>query len=1059
MHLFRFKLLFVTFLICGLSFWACRPSGPVALNSDQNELEKQIQLADSFFLHNQIPEALAPTLAVLRAMPLHESGKRLDWQNRLWRIYFKLGYARAADSLLQRCHQDVMRTGAQAGARAAFWANAGTALLAQQPDSAWACLERALELDSARTAITARAALNLAWLSANVYGDEALAQSYYQQALRPGMNAPDMDAPVLMAVAGWLSRQERITQAAEWFGEARRRLRRCGLPGDTLQAWACLHEANILHRLGRVSQAKQLYDEAIAGFKPYGSQAALRTAYQKLALALADLKEREAARDYLAKSLADIGQIADPEARAGMYLDAAETCAGLGDTLKTIEYTALALGSVWRWQTGSIPEIPELNLLAVHHYLSVGAYQQAENCFRGFSPPMNPEPALRYAYYNANIHMQRRDFHNVLLQCREGEIAAVKAGIRRGLFLAGLYLQAASAHAALGQAPRALESVQKGITAASDEKGDRLHAPQMLDLLREKAAILQQLYRRSRRSAFLNDALLSLQQAQALAADIRGGLEAAESKFSLSEQLYPLYEQSISAAMELYRATGSDSALAFAFETAHRSRAAVLAEALQSRRAGREAGLPDSVLDALDAAPRKLAALQQQLQQQASAAGADSIRKNIFQTREQWRRSMRRIEALYPGYYHMRFQPDVPAAGEVQAWLAAQQSALLTFFCGDSSWHVFAMDGQGIEVQSLRPDSALYGALRQFRAGLSENPAITARPVDVAAAGYALWQRLLAPLAHRFSSARLIIAPDGPLCYIPFEALPTQAPAGKGFKSLAYFFQQKRLHYTYSTSLMLSPPEEPGQAGAGLALFAPAFGAEIAALPYAEAEARRIASQTGGRLFMGVAATEAAFRTAATHYAVLHLATHTDLNDAQPMYARLRFAHDEQNDGALHAYEILPLRLSAQLAVLSACNTGDGLHRRGEGVMSLARSFAQAGVPAIVMTLWPAQDQAASQLMDHFYASLARQLPADEALDRARTAYLQSASELSAHPYYWGGFVLAGDPSPVMLKGKGTGVWYWLLPLLLLAGAGLWYIRAKNHRRPAQLSKSNSTLP
>jgi CHAT domain-containing protein len=107
------------------------------------------------------------------------------------------------------------------------------------------------------------------------------------------------------------------------------------------------------------------------------------------------------------------------------------------------------------------------------------------------------------------------------------------------------------------------------------------------------------------------------------------------------------------------------------------------------------------------------------------------------------------------------------------------------------------------------------------------------------------------------------------------------------------------------------------------------------------------------------------------------------------------------------------MRLNAQLAVLSACNTGYGKIAKGEGVMSLARGFAQAGVPAIVMSLWTAQDKSTSEIMGNFYKALADGKTKDESLKIAKLTYLENASKLGAHPYFWAAFVLVGENKPL----------------------------------------------
>ena len=106
------------------------------------------------------------------------------------------------------------------------------------------------------------------------------------------------------------------------------------------------------------------------------------------------------------------------------------------------------------------------------------------------------------------------------------------------------------------------------------------------------------------------------------------------------------------------------------------------------------------------------------------------------------------------------------------------------------------------------------------------------------------------------------------------------------------------------------------------------------------------------------------------------------------------------------------LDLSATgLVVLSACQTGLGEVRIGEGVFGLRRAFVVAGAKTLIMSLWKVPDMQTQGLMVDFYQRiLAGQSPADalrEAQLAMKTRY--------PHPYYWGAFICQGDPSPLPL--------------------------------------------
>ena len=122
---------------------------------------------------------------------------------------------------------------------------------------------------------------------------------------------------------------------------------------------------------------------------------------------------------------------------------------------------------------------------------------------------------------------------------------------------------------------------------------------------------------------------------------------------------------------------------------------------------------------------------------------------------------------------------------------------------------------------------------------------------------------------------------------------------------------------------------------------------------------------------------------------------------------------EEAEDGLLTAEDVTGLDLlDTELVVLSACNTGLGEIRTGEGVFGLRRAFQIAGVRTVIMSLWPVEDQATRTWMRTLYEGRLRQhLTTAEAVRAAGRRVLNErrARGLGAHPFYWAAFVAAGD--------------------------------------------------
>jgi CHAT domain-containing protein len=147
-------------------------------------------------------------------------------------------------------------------------------------------------------------------------------------------------------------------------------------------------------------------------------------------------------------------------------------------------------------------------------------------------------------------------------------------------------------------------------------------------------------------------------------------------------------------------------------------------------------------------------------------------------------------------------------------------------------------------------------------------------------------------------------------------------------------------------------------------------------------------------------------------YRIVHFATHGLINSEHPELSGLVLSLLDENgkpqDGFLRMSETFNLRLSADLVVLSACQTALGKEIKGEGLIGLTRGFMYAGAQRIAASLWQVDDQATAQLMRHFYRGMLKENLRPAAALRAAQIEMSSSPRWSS-PYYWAGFVLQGE--------------------------------------------------
>ncbi len=565
-------------------------------------------------------------------------------------------------------------------------------------------------------------------------------------------------------------------------------------------------------------------------------------------------------------------------------------------------------------------------------------------------------------------------------------------------------------------------------------------------------------------------ALHTYRQAARLIDHLRLEAHAEGSKLHLAATAVPVFEGGIETACALYRQTGRESYLSDVFAFAEKNKAILLLDALRESSIRSVAAIPPALM----ALERSLL-LDRELYRRKSAGEAQSPapdsgrlatwRQKLFFLEKRLDSLVTVLEAQHPDYYRLKYDPAPPSLATARArLLAGGRSALLEYFVGAQHIYVLGVTPRRLRLHRLPKDSACLADIRAFREALS-GAAVVQEPDAsygrYAAAAYGLFRRLVAPVLPGPAEGvdRLVVVPSDVLGYVPFEALLTAPPPARGSGPAPYLLAQYTVSYGYSAYWLVQDGQAPRRGGAPtepFAGFAPAFGGgggaglrtcddrEAAPLACNRAEVEAISRVLGGRSFLGAASGKAEFLAAAPRYRVLHLATHACLDAGDPLLNRIYFA-----DGTLTAGELYHLPLRAELVVLSACNGGVGKLTRGEGFMSLSRAFAYAGAPSLVVSLWAVDDCATATLMEGFYRHLAAGLPKDEALRRAKLDYLAGSGPLESHPFFWAGFVHAGNPAPLRREATGYG-YAWVLAALPVLGAYLLFRRRRAALRTAQ---------
>ncbi len=335
-------------------------------------------------------------------------------------------------------------------------------------------------------------------------------------------------------------------------------------------------------------------------------------------------------------------------------------------------------------------------------------------------------------------------------------------------------------------------------------------------------------------------------------------------------------------------------------------------------------------------------------------------------------------------------------------------------------------------------------------------------------ASSALYKAAVEPAAGSLGEKRLLIVADGALNYVPFEAL-VKSPASADYASLLYLIKSNEIVYAPSASvigvirqqnnkssgrsmLILADPvfnsndtrakgagsatsgaetrglgiasaitDVTGESAAATSGSAKMQGLPLARLMGTRTEAEQIVklaktSGTQADMWLDLDASEDNVDARdITKYRVVHIATHGLLNAERPQFTGLvlSLVGNKSEDGFLRTDEVFNLRLGSPLVMLSACETGLGKEKRGEGVMGLTRAFMYAGAPTVGVSLWSVADKSTAELMTDFYKRLlgsspsSSGVPASSAMRDAQLAMI--AGKKYSAPFYWAPFVLVGD--------------------------------------------------
>jgi CHAT domain-containing protein len=383
--------------------------------------------------------------------------------------------------------------------------------------------------------------------------------------------------------------------------------------------------------------------------------------------------------------------------------------------------------------------------------------------------------------------------------------------------------------------------------------------------------------------------------------------------------------------------------------------------------------------------------------------------------------------------------------------LPDRNAALVEYWTGERASYAWSITHAGIRSYRLPAVDQLERQCTAFRAALlavaSRDPQRSAEQrAALQPAMEARWRALGAGLAHTLfpfgmippSTSTVLIIGDGPIEATPFAALPSsflahgtrttlrnvtfvnepsatilsvleaKSRSPREIRLAVFTTEQSEQAAIQTPGRDLRPPAQSAQSS---------FAAESSALPFAgeeSAKLREIFGRGATRSFSGSSITpEMLQHLDWGEFSIGHFAMHAVLNKKYAELTGLVLGEKKKAESAdlLWYGDVSHLHTNLDLVVLSACNTALGERLPGEGLRGLTQAFFAAGSQRVLGTLWEVDDQATSLWMELFYRELKGNRSPVKALHYAQEKMAADAQWSS--PYYWAGFVLAGDWRPL----------------------------------------------
>lgn len=443
-----------------------------------------------------------------------------------------------------------------------------------------------------------------------------------------------------------------------------------------------------------------------------------------------------------------------------------------------------------------------------------------------------------------------------------------------------------------------------------------------------------------------------------------------------------------------------------AFYFMEKNKALLLQENIKTFQAKLVSNIPKSTLEREYQLNYEVASLQEQFQLKSDN---DELKQQYIQKKSEYKTFMDSMQRMYPKYIKTKEKVAIVSLESVIKKYNTQETAFVEYILHETDGYGIFYDGKTLDFFKIEAIEKFQMQLQSVRDFMTKRSMDTKERKEFQTIGHQVFQQLFPfnNALERLQNKKLTIISDQALQYIPFEILPTQT-TGKLSKS--YLVNTIETSYLQSFSLFNQIQQKQNTPTKKLLAITPIEfqNKELPTLTEATEVFEAFKKDTTTLFFQRGKATKENFLKHQNHFSIIHLNTHAGL-DSITQTPWIAF-----QDSNMTLNELLGLENQADLVILDACKTNDGINLSGEGIINLSRGFFYNGTQSVLASQWNVNEKAGNEILQMFYTELEKGNSKSKALQLAKKNYLQQHEMEQNIPYYWAAFTLTGSTNALV---------------------------------------------